>query len=142
VGEGTVGVSKPEKPEAEIEREIENVRMRLDKSLAELDRRRHQLMDVKLQVRKHPQAVMIAGGVVVLLVGAGWLAARSAHRSAEDPRRQAKRLRLATSRAMEHPERVAQNPPLWQRIAASVGTAVAVALTKRILDRAFANQPR
>jgi hypothetical protein len=139
VGEGTVGVTKPE---AEIEREIESVRTRLDKSLAELDRRRHELMDVKLQVRKHPEALMIAGGVVVLLVGAGWLAARSAHKSAEDPRRKAKRMKLATTRAMHHPERVAQNPPLWQKIAASVGTTIAVALTKRLLDKAFAAQPR
>jgi prefoldin subunit 5 len=128
------------KPEAEIEREIENVRIRLDKSLAELDRRRHELTDVKLQVRKHPQAVLIAGGVVVLLVGAGYLAARSAHKAAEDPRRRAKRLRKATARAVEHPERVAQNPPLWQKIAASVGTTIAVALTKRYLDQAFARQ--
>jgi prefoldin subunit 5 len=130
------------KPAAEIEREIESVRMRLDRSLAELDRRRHQLMDVKLQVRKHPQAVMIAGGVVVLLVGVGWLAARSAHKAAEDPRRRAKRLKKATRRAMEHPERVAQNPPLWQKIAASVGTTIAVAVTKRLLDRALQDAGR
>jgi prefoldin subunit 5 len=128
------------KPEVEIEREIEVVRTRLDKSLAELDRRRHELMDVKLQVRKHPQAVLIAGGAVVLLIGIGYLAARASHKAAEDPRRRAKRLKKATARAMEHPERVAQNPPVWQKIAASVGTTIAVALTKRLLDKAMAQQ--
>jgi hypothetical protein len=136
VGEGATGVSKPE---AEIEREIEVVRMRLDKSLAELDRRRHELMDVKLQVRKHPQAVLIAGGVVVLLVGVGWLAARSAHREPE-PAQKARRFRRASARAMEHPERVARTTPLWEKIAAAVGTTIAVALTKRLLDRAFADR--
>ena len=136
MGQGTVGVSKPE---AEIEREIENVRMRLDKSLAELDRRRHELMDVKLQVRKHPQAVLIAGGIVVLLVGAGWLAARSSRREPE-PVKRMRRFRLASSRMMEHPERVARATPLWEKIAASVGTTIAVALTKRLLDRALADR--
>jgi hypothetical protein len=133
VGEGTVGVST----EAEIEREIDEVRRRLDKSLAELDRRRHELMDVRLQVTKHPQAVLIAGGAVVLLVGAVWLAARNSRREPE-PVRKARRLRFAFSRAAEHPERVAREAPLWEKIAASVGTTVAVAVTKRLLDRALA----
>jgi hypothetical protein len=134
MGEGTAGVSKRE---AEIEREIEDVRKRLDKSLAELDRRRHELMDVKLQVSKHPQAVIIAGGAVVLLVGAVWLAARNSRREPE-PVQKARRFRWAAARAVEHPERVAREPPLWEKIAATVGTTVAVTLTKRLLDRALA----
>ena len=52
MGEGTTRVE--EKPPRQIEREIEHLRTRLDRSLAELDRRRHELTDVRLQVRKHP----------------------------------------------------------------------------------------
>ena len=136
MGERAVGVSKPE---AELELEIEAVRTRLDRSLAELDRRRHELMDVKLQVARHPQAVVIAGGVVVLLVGAVWLAGRRS-RPEPLPLRKARRFGFAAERAMEHPERVARTPPLWEKIAASVGTTVAVALTKRVLDRALASR--
>jgi hypothetical protein len=136
VGEGTVGVSKPE---AEIEREIDEVRRRLDKSLAELDRRRHDLMNVKLQVSKHPQAVLIAGGAAVLLLGAVFLAARRS-RPEPEPVRKLSRFRRAAARAAEHPERVAREPPLWEKIAASVGTTVAVALTKRLLDRALSDR--
>jgi len=47
----------------EIERDIEHLRTRLDRSLAELDRRRHELTNVKLQMRKHP-AVFIGAGAV------------------------------------------------------------------------------
>lgn len=136
MGEGTVGVSKPE---AEIEHEIEEVRKRLDKSLAELDRRRHDLMNVRLQVSKHPQAVIIAGGVVALLVGAVWIAARRS-RAEPEPVRKMRRFRFAAERAVEHPERVARTAPLWEKIAASVGTTVAVALTKRLLDRALSDR--
>jgi hypothetical protein len=134
VGSGTIGV---EKPAREIEKEIDDVRMRLDRSLAELDRRRHELMDVKLQVQKHPEALWIAGGVVVLIIGGVYLAVRRAHKR-EEPMQKARRFRLATSRAMEHPERVARGEAkVWEKIAASVGTTLAVALTKRLLDRAM-----
>jgi hypothetical protein len=126
VGEGTVGVSKPE---AEIEREIDEVRRRLDKSLAELDRRRHELMDVKLQVARHPQAVLLAGGVVVLLVGSIWFAGR---RSAPSlPVRKERRRFVVQTRPRSR---------LWEKLAAAVGTAVAVALAKRLLDRTLASR--
>ena len=68
MGEGTARVEEkkaapPERPPREIEIEIEHLRARLDRSLAELDRRRHELTDIRLQVRKHP----------VVLIGTGTL---------------------------------------------------------------------
>lgn len=128
MGEGTVGVSKPE---AEIEREIEDVRKRLDKSLAELDRRRHEMMDVKLQVARHPQAVLVACGAVVLLVGAVWLAGRRSSRMPPLPVRKERRKFVVQTR---------QRSPVWEKLAATVGTTVAVAVTKRLLDRALASR--
>jgi hypothetical protein len=135
VGARETGVEKPAK---EIEREIDDVRVRLDKTLAELDRRRHELMDVKLQVRKHPETLAIAAGVLVLAAGGIYLAVRRTQKRNE-PLERARRFRLATkravTRAVEHPERVAREPPVWEKIAAAVGTTIAVALTKRLLDR-------
>ena len=52
------GKAEPRAPR-EIEREIEYLRTRLDRSLAELDRRRHELTDIRLQMRKHPAFVRI-----------------------------------------------------------------------------------
>ena len=68
MGEGTARVEEKKAPR-EIEREIEHLRTRLDRSLAELDRRRHELTDVKLQMRKHPQIFLGAGAAVALLLG-------------------------------------------------------------------------
>ena len=48
----------------QIEGEISDIRGRLDQSLAELDRRRHEATDVKLQIRRHPAVVAAAGGIV------------------------------------------------------------------------------
>jgi hypothetical protein len=42
------------------------LRVRLDRALAEVDRRRHELTDVRLQVRRHPG---IAAGTAVALLG-------------------------------------------------------------------------
>ena len=42
--------------------EIEHLRTRLDRSLAELDRRRHELADLRVQLRKHPGAFIGARG--------------------------------------------------------------------------------
>jgi hypothetical protein len=125
VGEGTVGVST----EAEIEREIEDVRKRLDKSLAELDRRRHELMDVKLQVSKHPQAVLLAGGVMVLLAGSIWLAGRRSSRPLP--------VRKERRKFVTQPRR---RSTLWGKLAATVGTTLAVALTRQLLGRALADR--
>src|SRR5207237_8142125 len=77
VGEGTSRVKEgngtasaaPQRAPREIERDIEHLRTRLDRSLAELDRRRHELTNVKLQMRKHPGACIGAGPTVALLRG-------------------------------------------------------------------------
>ena len=49
-GNGKVETRSPR----EIERDIEHLRASLDRSLAELDRRRHELTNIRLQMRKHP----------------------------------------------------------------------------------------
>jgi hypothetical protein len=67
------------------------------------------------------------------------LAARRS-RPEPEPVRRARRLRFAFARAAEHPERVAREAPVWEKIAASVGTTIAVAVTKRLLDRALASR--
>jgi hypothetical protein len=113
VGNGTPGVE----PRV-LEKDIEHLRTRLDRSLAELDRRRHELTDLRLQVRKHPRVVAGAAGLVVLLLGGVAFA--------------------VWRRAVDKPEKVATGePPVWEKILAAVGTTLAVSLTKKLLDRAW-----
>ena len=111
MGEGTSrlndgnGKSTEEpRPPREIERDIEMLRTRLDRSLAELDRRRHELTDIKLQMHRHPAVFIGAGAVVVLaLGGVGYAVYRS--RKPEELPAKARRLRIAFRRAVELPER-------------------------------------
>jgi hypothetical protein len=113
VGNGTPGVE----PRV-LEKDIEHLRTRLDRSLAELDRRRHELTDLRLQVRKHPRVVAGAAGLVVLLLGGVAF--------------------VVWRRAVDKPEKVATGePPAWEKILAAVGTTLAVSLTKKLLDRAW-----
>jgi hypothetical protein len=127
------------KTPGQIEGEIDSARSRLDKGLAELDRRRHELTDVKLQLSRHPEVLVIAGGVL-LLAAAGVTVAVVRARRREQPAQKAKRLQIAFGRAVDHPEKVARgDAPAWEKILASVGTTIAVSLTKRLLDRAFSS---
>jgi hypothetical protein len=121
----------------QIEGEIADIRGHLDQSLAELDRRRHEATDVKLQIRRHPGAVAVAGGVVLLLLG-GVAYAIWASRQRERPVNKAKRLRLALSRMIDEPQKVAKGEPtVPEKILAAAGTAAATILTKKIVERAM-----
>ena len=141
MGEGTVGVVEEKKAPREIEREIEHLRTRLDRSLAELDRRRHELTDLKLQMRKHPQVFIGAGAGVALLVGGIGFAIWRSHKRDEVPAK-AHRFRIALGRAVDKPEKVARgDAPPWEKILAAVGTTIAVSLSKKLLERAWSALP-
>ena len=148
MGEGTARVNENGKAEArpprEIERDIEHLRSRLDKSLAELDRRRHELTDVRLQMQRHPGVFVGAGAVVALMIGGVAFAVWRSRKREELPQK-AKRLRIAVGRAVDDPKKVARGEaPIWEKIAAAVGTTIAVNLTKKMIDRAWSStvQPR
>ena len=117
------GKAEPKAPR-EIEREIEYLRTRLDRSLAELDRRRHELTDVRLQARKHPAIFIGAGAVLLLTMGGVSYAIYRSRKRDELPQ---KVKRVAARR----------QPPVWEKILAAVGTTIAVSLTKKLIDRSW-----
>lgn len=131
------GASREERNPREIERDIEHLRTRLDRSLAELDRRRHELMDVRLQIRKHPAVFAGAGAVVVLMLGGvGYAIYRS--RKREEMPQKARRLRIAVGRAVDKPEKVARgDAPVWEKIVAAVGVTIATSLAKKLVERTW-----
>jgi hypothetical protein len=142
MGEGTAGVNGQRSMSNgdgmhEIEGEISDIRGRLDQSLAELDRRRHEATDVKLQIQRHPAVVAAAGGVVLLLLGGVAYAIWAAHRR-DQPVNKARRLRLAVSRMIDQPQKVAKpEPTVPEKILAAAGTAAATILTKKLIERAM-----
>ena len=130
------GSAEPRTPR-EIERDIEHLRVGLDHSLAELDRRRHEMMDVKLQMRRHPAVFVGAGAVVVLLLGGVGYAIYRARKREELPQK-AKRFRIAVGRAVDKPQRVARGePPVWEKIVAAVGVTIATSLAKKMVERTW-----
>jgi hypothetical protein len=140
MGEGTSRVEAL--APREIEREIEHVRARLDRSLAEIDRRRHELTDLRLQMRKHPGVFIGVGGFLFVIVGGVVLAVWRSHKRDALPEK-VKRLRVAVERAVDKPRKVARgDAPPWEKILAAVGTTLAVGVTKRLLDRLWSAPPK
>jgi hypothetical protein len=137
MGEGTNGVSASDDT-AKAEREVTEVRDRLTGIVRELDRRRHAVMDIRGQLRRHQPAVAISAGTLVLLAGGAiWLGVWL-NRRQQRPLAKAHRLRLALGRAIAHPDEVARTKPglgkkvLSVLITTAVGV-VAKALTQRLV---------
>lgn len=66
MGQGTPGVGEPEA----LEREIAGIRGTMAGLLRELDHRRHELLDWRLQVRRHAVVLIAGAAAVALLVAA------------------------------------------------------------------------
>jgi hypothetical protein len=120
-----------------IAQEITTLRDEIGELVNELDRRRRDAFDVRLQMKRHPVATYagvvavaaILGGSVALLVYNGRRKERASYK--------AKQLKVAVRRMVEHPERVARGEaPPGEKILAAVGTALATLLVKRAFDKA------
>jgi hypothetical protein len=115
--------------------EVAVVREELDVLLAELDRRGHELLDVRLQVRRH--AVGTALALLALTgaaAGAVWLSTWR-HRRQRSPSARAERLREALARMTEHPDRVAAAPTMAGRILTAAASAAVASLVRRGLEQ-------
>jgi hypothetical protein len=115
--------------------EIDTLRQELGRLVAELDRRRHELLDVKLQVRKHPGLVIAAAGVAALLLGGMVGVAVRKRRQHARPTARARETRRALARLLDHPERVANEPGLALKIATAAGVAAGSVVARRLAER-------
>jgi hypothetical protein len=126
-------------PPTGLELNVELVRRRLDATIRELDRRRHDAFDVKTQLRRH--ALPVIGGFVAFAAAVAavtvWAIRRRVHRHRLVPRLH--RLRSAVGRMVDKPDRVArENPNVVRKIAAAAGTTAATMLAKKLMKRAGA----
>jgi hypothetical protein len=147
MGEGTPRLNTgsntrpdPDGPRATAEQlggEIAVVRRDLDTLLGELDRRRHEALDVPLQLRRHATgATLTVLAFVITAAGGVWLTVWNRRRRARYTA-QAGRLRQALARMTEHPERVAAEPTIPGKILTAAASAAVAGLVKRVLERAF-----
>ena len=130
MGEGTTRVK-------ELEEEVADLRDELSGLVAELDHRRHDALDVGLQVRRHAVGV---GATIVGLLGAAagvvWLGTWRARRR-DRLTAKTSRLRQAVSRMIDQPERVAAEPTALSKILTAAANAVIATALKKILERAL-----
>ena len=134
-GNGKVAAHSPRETTRQLDGEIAALREELAGLVAELDRRRHELLDIKLQAKRHALEMALTGtALVATAAGFVWLGAWRARRR-QSIRSRAGRLREALSRVLARPERVAAEPTVPTKIfTAAANAAVATAL-KKVVER-------
>jgi len=142
--ETKAGIAPEEKPDPDrIKQDIDGIRRNLGGLVAELDRRRHEAFDIRLQLRRHPVPLAIGAAALTVVIAA--TVALFMYRRREQRRLPARlrrlpprlhQLRLALGRALAQPDRVAQNPQrLPAKLLAAGGTATAATLGKHLATR-------
>jgi hypothetical protein len=134
MGQGTNGV-KDDDP-VKIERKVEEVRDNLTGIAGELDRRRHELFDLKLQLRRHGPAIGLTAAAMLALVGGSIALGAWSHARRQRVMSKAHRLRLALARAIADPDDVARpSPNVGKKVLAAFASAAAGVLARTAAQR-------
>ncbi len=141
MGEGADRVTG-EEAVGRVEGEIDTLRGELTGLVAELDRRRHEAFDVRLQLQRHPVAAAIAAATAALVIGGALTIVVRARRERRRPSVRAREARRALARLLDHPERVAAEPSAAVRAATAAVSLLATALVKRLIDAKIAPKRR
>jgi hypothetical protein len=136
MGEGADRVNEPI-PEhvRRVSGEIDSLRGEIGTLVSELDRRRHEMFDVGLQVKRHPVVVIVAASAVALAVGGLVALAIRSRRQHRRPSSRVREARRAIGRLLEHPDRVAAEPSVATKVLVAAGTAAGSAMARRLVDR-------
>jgi hypothetical protein len=138
MGQGSDRVSSSEDPRRveDISREIEDIRGHLGSMVAELDRRRHEALDFRLQIRRHPLAAALVAGTVALVTGGLVALALRRRRRQRSPAYRLRAMRRAFARMATEPDEFAREPDLASKMLGAAGTAAAAALARGVVERA------
>jgi hypothetical protein len=127
----------PRENARQLEGEIAVLRDELTGLVAELDRRRHELTDFKLQARRHVEGVTLTGvSLLASTAGFVWLSIRRSRRR-NLARAKMGRLREAVSRMVDRPDRVAAEPGIPARILTAAANAAVATAIKRVLEHSL-----
>lgn len=139
MGDGPGGVRAPPSSweVGRVEGELEVLRGDLAALVGELGRRRREAFDLRLQLRRHPVAVIAVAAGAALLAGA--LVARAVRARREARRREVPR---ALARLLEGERRRGGAAVLARELVAAAGTAAGAALVKGLVGRAAARAGR
>ena len=119
-----------------LESDVDLIRANLGDLIGELNDRRRDALDIRLQFQRHAGRLVVAGVVVIALVAGGIALFVSRVRRRRSFSVRADRLGKALRRALAHPEHVAERrPSVPRKIAAAGGAAIASTIGKRIASR-------
>jgi len=122
----------------EIGNEVAHVRDELDVLLGELDRRRHEALDVPLQLRRHAVGASLTVLAFTLAAAGSVGLTMWRRRRRERLSTRVGRFSQAISRMTEHPERVATERAMPARIVTAAANAAVTMLVKKLLERGIA----
>jgi hypothetical protein len=135
MGERTTGLDDP----AVLELQIDSIRRNLTGIVRELDHRRHDLTDVKMQIDKHKPELLAAAGTVAVVAGVVGAVAFIVSRRNKKLSVRATHMRKAIGRIIEDPNRLARREPsIWKKIATGIVTAALGAAVKQVTSIAIA----
>jgi hypothetical protein len=119
-----------------LEHDVDRIRSNIGELVRELDFRRHEAFDLKLQFRRHGRRLVLIGTAIVGLVAGAIALAIARRRRRHSVRARVAGLRAALRRIAAHPERVAESTPsATRKMAAAGGAAIASVLGKRLAKR-------
>ncbi len=138
MGEGKTDVSTDQSVEASpetLEHEVEAIRDNVTQIASELDHRRHELFDWRLQLRKHAATTAFVAAAAILAIGATIGLGRLRQRRNRRPMKKARQLRDALARVWAHPEHIGQPQPTLGRKVLTAGLAGAASVAAKSLAR-------
>jgi hypothetical protein len=139
MGEGKTGVTDDP---AKIERKVEELRDNLGGIAGELDRRRHEAFDLRLQLRRHGATIGVTAAALATVVGGSIALAAWSHARRQRLMSKVHRLRGALSRAIAHPDDVARPSPNLGRKALAAIISAAVGLAAKAAAQRLSARPR
>jgi hypothetical protein len=122
-----------------IERRADITRFKLMRTLQALDRKRHEILDVRQNMHKHVIPLLVVS--LSLAFSLGGAVAVLASRTAQKGARLRRERWEALVRALRHPERVARGngvlalPLVARKLVPALVTTIAVELAKRLIGR-------
>lgn len=139
MGQESRRVETPQQEVTRLKEEIETVRSRLGTSVGELDRRRHELLDWRLQLKKHAGLVAgVGAGLVLAIAGAVAYGSRR-ERLMNLPSSRIRRIREALSTIVNEPEVVSKKKrapsTISQRFLGAAAATAASMVAKRFVGQ-------
>jgi hypothetical protein len=123
-----------------LEHDVDRIRNNIGELIRELNYRRHEAFDLKLQFQRHAARVIVAGAAMVAVVAGAIALAVARRRRRRSIGARVTRLREALRRISAHPEHLAERQPsVSRKMAAAGGSAIASVLGKRLVKRLVAD---